>query len=105
VFIDGAFSHAIRKRPAAGDFRVQNDFGGSAALTEVALTLRDFAAHVLRVAAHPWIYARVDVVETAAGPLLMELELIEPHLFFELASVAADRLAGALIARTSAEPV
>lgn len=101
VFIDGDFSHAIRKRTATGEFRVQQDFGGSATLTEVGPTLRDFGAQVLRVAALPWIYARVDVVEAAAGPLLMELELIEPDLFFTLAPVAADRLAGALIAHAS----
>ena len=40
-------------------------------------------------------------MEAAAGPLLMELEVIEPDLFFALAPVAADRLAGALIAHVS----
>ncbi len=32
IFIDGEYSHAVLKRPAAGDYRVQNDFGGSAEL-------------------------------------------------------------------------
>ena len=40
------------------------------------------------------LYARVDVVESSRGPLLMELELIEPELYFLFVPEAADRIGG-----------
>ena len=47
----------------------------------------------------PTIYARVDVVETPRGPLLMELELIEPELYFMIVESSATTLADAILAR------
>ena len=96
VFLGGSFSHAVLKRPAAGDFRVQTDFGGK---LEPATPTREtiaFGDAVLAAAARPWLYARVDLVEAESGPVLMELELIEPDLF--LAPPAAARLARGLLA-------
>lgn len=98
VFIDGEFSHAVRKRPARGDFRVQSDFGGRWEAVTVAASVRDFGEAVLLAASRSWLYARVDVVETSGGPILMELELIEPQLF--LTPSAAVRLADGLLSRT-----
>jgi len=99
IFVDGGFSHAVRKRAAPGDFRVQSDFGGSWEQISTPRALRAFGARVLATASRPWVYARVDVVEAARGPLLMELELIEPQLF--LTEAAAARLAEALKRRMS----
>jgi hypothetical protein len=45
------------------------------------------------------LYARVDIVEAARGPLLMELELIEPELYFLYVPEAADRLARLIVER------
>jgi hypothetical protein len=59
--------------------------------------VRDFGDAVLAAVSRPWLYARVDLVETDRGPMLMELELIEPDLF--LTPTAAARLAAALLAR------
>jgi glutathione synthase/RimK-type ligase-like ATP-grasp enzyme len=81
VFLDGGFSHAVRKRPLAGDFRVQADFGGSLETATPAGGTIGFGQAVLAAAARPWLYARVDLVEADGGPVLMELELIEPDLF------------------------
>jgi hypothetical protein len=50
-----------------------------------------------------WVYARVDLVHTDRGPTLMELELIEPDLFFRLAPDAAGRMADALLRRAPRE--
>jgi glutathione synthase/RimK-type ligase-like ATP-grasp enzyme len=97
VFLDGAYSHAIRKRPASGDFRVQTDFGGSLESLVPGRELRRFGEAVLAAAARPWLYARVDLVETERGPVLMELELIEPDLF--LGPDSAELLSAALVAR------
>lgn len=97
VYLDGQFSHAVRKRPAGGDFRVQRDFGGTVAPMVPSSEARAFGDAVLTAASRPWLYARVDLVETDRGPVLMELELIEPDLF--LTPGAAARLAAALLAR------
>jgi hypothetical protein len=85
----------VRKRPVTGDFRVQADFGGSLETATPSADTIEFGEAVLAAAAPPWLYARVDLVETEGGPLLMELELIEPDLF--LTSEGAARLAEALI--------
>ena len=97
VYVDGEFSHAVRKRPAGGDFRVQRDFGGSVEAVTPSRSIHAFGDAVLAAVSRPWLYARVDLVETDRGPVLMELELIEPDLF--LTSAAAARLAAALLAR------
>lgn len=97
VFLADSFSHAFVKRALADDFRVQVEFGGSETPVVPSEAAHDFAASALRAAQHPWLYARVDVVETPAGPVLMELELIEPALSLEAAAGAAARFAEAIL--------
>jgi len=81
-FFGGKFSHAIVKRPASGDFRVQEQFGGRESACEVSDAAQVLAARALEVAPAAPIYARVDMVGDALGVLhIMELELIEPSLF------------------------
>jgi glutathione synthase/RimK-type ligase-like ATP-grasp enzyme len=99
VFIDGALTHAVLKRPASGDFRVQPRLGG----TVEALPAPDRVASAARgaLAALPVapLYARIDGVETAAGFLIMEVEVNEPGLFFPHAPAAAERFAEAILRR------
>jgi hypothetical protein len=84
VYIDGAYSHALRKRPRPGDFRVQPGHDGiitphAAEADELAA-----AAAILAAVAEPLLYARIDLARDPAGaPLLMELELVEPDLYFQ----------------------
>ncbi|MDX8356663.1 ATP-grasp domain-containing protein [Sphingopyxis terrae] len=86
-FFGGAFSHAIVKRPASGDFRVQEQFGGRETGWEASEAARLLAAAALAAAPAPPVYARVDMVGDAAGVLhIMELELIEPSLFLHHAA-------------------
>ncbi|HJU41582.1 MAG TPA: hypothetical protein VJ691_02170 [Vicinamibacterales bacterium] len=99
VYCDGMFSHAVVKRAITGDFRVQSDFGGSAAPFTPSRQLLAFADRVLAILHEPCLYARVDLVESSRGPLLMELELIEPELFFLIIPTAADRFADAIARR------
>ncbi len=82
IFLAGEFSHAVDKLPAAGDYRVQEIYGGryrthSSTAAEMAVAERALAA----APAEELLYARVDLVEGPDGPLVMELELIEPELF------------------------
>lgn len=99
VFVDGAFSHAVRKTPASGDFRVHHDFGGD--VRGETPTDPELAVAMAAVDAVPFplMYARVDLVlRTDGTPCVMELELVEPELFFRCEPEAAPRLAGAIAA-------
>lgn len=92
MFFDGVFSHAVVKRPADGDFRVQQEWGGrETAATPASATLEV----AQRAVAHagPSLYARVDGVAHEGRFLVMELELIEPFLFFLYDVAAAPRFA------------
>lgn len=102
VFIDGAYSHAVLKRPRAGDFRVQEEHGGSAQVLEPSAEVIASARGVL-AAAGPMgtgsLYARVDGCVVGDAFVLMELELIEPTLYLGTSRTAADRLADAVLER------
>lgn len=102
VFLGGRFSHAVLKRPADGDYRVQWEFGGSALAATPPDHLVAEAARVLAAAPGDTVYARVDGVVRDGRLLLMELELIEPHLFLGWDAGAAERLAITLAAAMSA---
>ena len=97
MFFNGEFSHAVVKRPKEKDFRVQEHAGGTKSAATPPQAMIDTAAAVLRRATHDApLYARVDGIATPAGFLLMELELIEPSLFFEYDDGSAARFAQAL---------
>ncbi len=97
LFFDGEYSHAVIKRPATGDYRVQSEFGGTARAIEPDGTLIGSAKRALVAAAaigHADVaYARVDGVISQGHFLLMELEMIEPFLHFEGRREAAERFA------------
>lgn len=81
-YFGGRFSHAIVKRPAAGDFRVQEQFGGREMTWEASAEAQTLADAALAAAPVAPVYARIDMVGDGAGTLhIMELELIEPSLF------------------------
>ena len=96
LFLGGRFSHAVLKRPAAGDYRVQWEFGGTAVtMAPPGTPLADAEAVMAALPGDP-VYARVDGVERDGRLVLMELELIEPHLFLGWDAGAAARLARAV---------
>jgi glutathione synthase/RimK-type ligase-like ATP-grasp enzyme len=96
VFIAGEFSHAVRKRPRAGDFRVQHEHGGSAQPAAPPSPVVATARSILECATAPWLYARVDGVEIDGRFVLMELELLEPSLFLASDPRAPERFAAAI---------
>lgn len=96
MFFNGAFSHAVLKRPAEGEFRVQEDFGGGAALADAPAQLLADAQAVLETAGGPFLYARVDGIRRDGHFLLMELEINEPTLFLGLAPGAAESFAASI---------
>jgi glutathione synthase/RimK-type ligase-like ATP-grasp enzyme len=104
IFFGGEFSHAVLKRPAAGDYRVQDDFGGTAELLDppAAVLEGSIAALAAANSRKAPVYARVDGILSNGRYLLMELELIEPYLFLPLATDAAARLAAVVATSLSA---
>jgi glutathione synthase/RimK-type ligase-like ATP-grasp enzyme len=93
IYFGGQFSHAIRKIPAAGDYRVQEHHGGSIVPHEP--TDDEFAVAAATLAATPaaTAYARVDLVQVDGLSAVMELEAIEPQLFLDRDAGAASRFA------------
>ncbi len=100
VYIDGGFSHAVRKRPAAGDFRVQPIWGGDWAPAEPDAAELRMAGEALEGLEAAPLYARVDLVAGPEGDAcLIELELIDPNLFLAAFPPAAEALADATTRR------
>lgn len=97
VFFDGAFSHAVKKVPPAGDWRVQEIHGGLVEPIDVSPADIARASAMLAQAAPTALYARVDCLVVEGRLTLMELELVEPELFFRFEPQAAGRFADALV--------
>ena len=103
LWFGGRLSHAVRKRPAAGDFRIQVQYGGLYEAVEAPNGAVALAEQVLGAIEEDLLYARIDMVEDAERAwLLMEAELIEPDFYLgqapdggaAFAEAVARRLAG-----------
>lgn len=82
LFFGGRFSHAVNKRPAAGDFRIQVQFDGVYTAVEPPEGALALAEQVLAAVDEPLLYARIDTVPDPDGRWrLMEAELIEPDFY------------------------
>lgn len=95
VWIDGALSHAIRKAPrfAGDDEAITGPF-------PIADEERAVAERALAPIADRILYGRVDLARDAAGqPVVMELELVEPSLFFARGPGSAERYVAGLLRR------
>ena len=111
IFIDGEFSHAIRKGPMLGA-GAGYEVDGSALFIEENISVREPSPAEHAVARRildqltpegPLLYARIDLLPTADGPVLVEAELTEPSLFLDRVDdrpdPAAARMAEAILAR------
>lgn len=98
IYFGKTFSHAVRKRAKKGDFRVQDDFGGTLDDHDPDAEELSIAEAALDACPSLPVYARVDLVRNEANePLVMELELIEPELWFRRNHEAARKLADTII--------
>jgi hypothetical protein len=104
VFLDGSYSHAVRKNPITRGGRWAGVPEGTpvvAAPDELAAAERVLAAAALG----PLLYARVDLVRDGGGePRLLELELAEPTLFLADSPSGLARLADAVVRRVALSP-
>lgn len=101
VFINGTFTHGVRKIPHSGDFRIHSRFKGVTEATEISADVLDQAQHVMNFVVQRFgespLYTRIDgVVQPDGRFLLLELELNEPTLYFDFAPKAAKIMARAI---------
>jgi hypothetical protein len=90
----GKYSHAVLKKVKPGDFRVQDDFGGTVHLYVPTKEEIAFAESVVAVCDPLPLQARVDFIWDNNEQLCVsELELIEPELWFRNDNNAASMLA------------
>lgn len=101
-YFDGMYSHALRKVPKPGDFRVQEQFGASEIQIEPNEEAKILAAQTLGAlndifGPTPPLYVRIDMLRDNEGALvLIELEAIEPSLFLNCASDGGAEFAAAV---------
>lgn len=103
IFLDGVFSHAVIKKPRAGDFRSQPEFGSVVTAHSPTAREREIADAALVAAdASGLLFGRVDLVTGLDGaPAVIEVELTEPSLYLSWSNGAADRLADAIATRAA----
>lgn len=101
-FFGGQFSHAILKRPAQGDFRVQEEHGGIITPVCPPNDLAEVGKSAIEQIGETLLYARVDLVRLQDGRIaLMELELIEPSLYFDQCPEAAENFVREFVRMTA----
>jgi glutathione synthase/RimK-type ligase-like ATP-grasp enzyme len=102
MLFDGVFSHAVVKRPKAGDYRVQPHLGGREEPCQAPDGAIEIAKAALAAAPGDPAYARVDLVRGNDGALkIMELELIEPSLWLQHAPDKGESFAAAIRRRAN----
>ena len=99
TFIDGSFSHAVRRVLKPGEWRANPQYGITYERVEVGRDVIETAQSYVDLLPQRPLYARVDGLVRASGFMLMELELIDPYLYLEFAPGSADALARALLQR------
>ena len=101
VFVDGAFSHGVLKRPDKGEYRIQSLYGGYEC--DYAPAPQDLAKAEEVVSLLPFdkpLYCRIDMVRLPSGQLaVMEAEMIEPYLYPVQGPQLGERMAMAILKR------
>ncbi len=96
-YFDSQYSHAILKRPASGDFRVQEEHGGTIESITPPQDIEHVAKRAIEAIPGKTLYARADVVRLSdQTPVVIELELIEPSLYLAHAATAPQHFATAI---------
>lgn len=97
IFFNKKFSHAVNKKPVAGDFRIQSQFGGKYKLVEPNQELIEKAQNIVNTFPDNLLYARVDGIIIENELHLMEVECIEPDLYFNLSQGSLTRYVDAVL--------
>lgn len=99
VFFEKEYAFTVLKSPKKGEFRVQGELGGSIQLKEPAENIIQQAKEFLDYYEEDILYARVDGVIENGQFYLMELELIDPELYFRIASAGKEKFVKAVKSR------
>jgi glutathione synthase/RimK-type ligase-like ATP-grasp enzyme len=100
VTVEGRVTHAVRKRPTEGEYRVQGRFGGSYAAERPSAEAVALAEWIVEAVGVPMLFARVDLVAADDGTLeLSELEATEPDLYLGLSEQGNTALTDAIVRR------
>jgi glutathione synthase/RimK-type ligase-like ATP-grasp enzyme len=97
IFFNKKFSHAVNKKPIAGDFRIQVQFGGQYTLVQPSAELVEKAQQIVNTFDGELLYARVDGIVINNELHLMEVECIEPDLYFNLSEGSLERFVSAIV--------
>jgi glutathione synthase/RimK-type ligase-like ATP-grasp enzyme len=96
-YFAGHYSHSILKMPKADDFRVQEEHGGQLKLIEPSEQMLTTARHTLASLPDDALYARIDLIRHGSEFAVMEVELIEPSLYFNMDPQSPQRFADAFV--------
>lgn len=97
LFFNKKFSHCVNKKPAENDFRIQIQFGGKYTLVHSNQDLIDQAQKIINTFQSNLLYARVDTIIIENQIHLMEVECIEPDLYFHLDKNAQEKFISSLL--------
>jgi hypothetical protein len=93
LYFGGEFSHGVLKQAKTGDYRIQSMYGGTETPYAPSQEERLAAQRVLDCLDFTPLYARVDLLRGKDGGLkLIELEMVEPYLYFPHAGIGEDGL-------------
>ncbi|WP_395054040.1 RimK family alpha-L-glutamate ligase [Flavobacterium sp.] len=97
IFFNKQFSHSVNKKPAIGDFRIQVQFGGKYTLVHPNKDIINQAQKIVNTFPDKLLYARVDGIIINNQLHLMEVECIEPDLYFNLSENSQTNFVNALL--------
>ena len=97
IFFNKKFSHAVNKKPIEGEFRIQSQFGGIYTLANPNAELIAQAQNLVNMFSEDLLYARVDGIIIDNQIHLMEIECIEPDLYFNLAEGAISKFVNSIL--------
>ena len=96
-YFAGHYSHSILKQPESGDFRVQEEHGGRLSSIQPCEDMLTTARHSLAALPEDVLYARIDLVRHKKEFVVIEIELIEPSLYFNMDADSPQRFVDAFI--------
>lgn len=96
IFFNGCFSHACRKTNPTGDYRIQSLYGGVEEPYQPTDMEIDIGAALIATLPSVPLACRIDLLPSSDGPLVMELEAIEPYLYPDFCPDFGTRLHAAI---------
>lgn len=106
IFMNGHFSHAVRKVAGPNEFRVHEQYGGTRERFDPSPhQLKTVTAMLGALPERDLLFTRVDVIDEPRGLVVMEIEVLDPMLYLHVDSAAPERFAAAIAERLVGAPV